>query len=350
MKANVIYFVMFAGLPTLFPVTSRAQERPETRLEAVEQIAARRLEALESVVARLPRLSGIMDLRLQGTDAVGGSNGFDARRARLALAGSISPAFDYRLQVELLRSPRVLDAYLTWKVSPCLNLQLGQFKVPFSLENPLGPTALEMIDNAMVITRLVGYDDVSGIAANGRDIGIGVHGGFFKGRGFQTLSYSAGVFNGNGINALDNNRAKDFSAIARVNPIRALTLASSYYHGVLPPQAGERGRWRSAFSARYEKERLLVRGEYIFGETRGVDSDGFYAVAGYLLAPAWQVVARYDMFQADVDDAGSLRENYTVGVNYAPLKALRVMLNGSHRTGGNIDPAFHVAAQVQFSF
>lgn len=56
------------------------------------------------------------------------------KRVRLNLAGAIAPKLDYRVQIEFA-SPKIVDAYLCYKPFDELNVQLGEYKLPFSIEN-----------------------------------------------------------------------------------------------------------------------------------------------------------------------------------------------------------------------
>lgn len=48
--------------------------------------------------------------------------------------GAIAPKLDYRVQIEFA-SPKIVDAYLCYKPVRGLNVQLGEYKLPFSIEN-----------------------------------------------------------------------------------------------------------------------------------------------------------------------------------------------------------------------
>ncbi len=137
-----------------------------------------RLARIEKTLGKLPEISGFLNFRYQYSDADGSITGFDVRRARLDLKGDISERFDYRLQVDFAGSVKILDAYFRYKIVQQANIEVGQFKIPFSLENVYSPTNLETIDNSLAITYLSGYSDVSDISSNGRDIGISHYGGF----------------------------------------------------------------------------------------------------------------------------------------------------------------------------
>lgn len=57
------------------------------------------------------------------------------KRVRLNLAGVIAPKLDYRVQVEFA-SPKIVDAYLCYKPFDELNVQLGEYKLPFRSRIP----------------------------------------------------------------------------------------------------------------------------------------------------------------------------------------------------------------------
>ena len=152
---------------------------------------------------------------------------FYLRRARVSLSGDAAKEkIDYRLQVDMAGSPKVCDLYFRYKPLNQLNIQLGQYKLPFSLENELyGPTKFEFIEYSYLTTYLVRNDKkYDGISATGRDMGVQLYGSFLARDGYSILNYNIGVFNGAGINAKDNNSSKDFIARLIVKPIKGLSI------------------------------------------------------------------------------------------------------------------------------
>ena len=162
-------------------------------------------------------LSGYLQGGFQ-TPGVGGdepSSTFYLKRARVSLTGNVpQDNIDYRLQVDMAGSPKICDLYFRYKPSAAFNVQLGQFKIPFAIENDIyGPTTVEFIDYSYITTLLArNADRFDGISAGGRDIGLQLYGGFGEARGYNILSYNLGIFNGAGINKADNNDAKDVVA------------------------------------------------------------------------------------------------------------------------------------------
>jgi Ni,Fe-hydrogenase III large subunit len=100
---------------------------------------------------------------------------FYLKRARVSLTGDAAKEkIDYRLQVDMAGSPKICDLYFRYKPLKQLNLQLGQFKLPFALENELcGPTTFEFIEYSYITTYLNRNNGLyDGIASTGRDIGF----------------------------------------------------------------------------------------------------------------------------------------------------------------------------------
>lgn len=310
--------------------------------QETDSVTIQRIEKLEKIIAKLPKLSGFIDFRYQYSPDF---NTFDVRRARLDLKGDIGKMIEYRLQVDFAPSPKVLDAYAGAKVKNWFNVRAGSFKTPFSLENPYSPKDLEFIDNAMAINKLAGYQDISGIRANGRDVGIMIYGGLFGKKGFDIISYSIGVFNGAGINVLDNNKDKDVVGKIDICPIRSLTLSASAYIGTnaIPETDifyGRRDRY--AFGLQYSDAKFIFRTEYLNGLTTIYNaseekgklqrSQGVYAIFGYTFLERMTPAIRFDLFQDDIHAESSRKINYTAAFSYWVNKHFRLQLNYTYQT------------------
>ncbi|MDR1878801.1 MAG: OprO/OprP family phosphate-selective porin [Bacteroidales bacterium] len=305
-------FHLFAATAVFISSTGYCQAQESDTLN-------QRISKLEAVLAKLPKISGLLNVRYQYDNDI---SSFDIRRARLDVRGDASRWFDYRLQVEFASSPKILDAYIRAKIKPYFNVQFGQFKMPFSLENPYSPMTLECIDNAQIISQLVGYEDVAGVRANGRDIGMMFYGGLFQQDSYAVLEYNIGVFNGSGINSRDHNTSKDVVARIDVHPVKTLTLSASGYVGEvrLNDSMKYETRNRAGFGLRYDDKKWLFRSEYIYGLTSKTESMGAYAVLAYTFIEKLQPVVRVDYFQRDIKRTASTQINYMAGLNYWIIK------------------------------
>jgi hypothetical protein len=202
-----------------------------------------------------------------------------------------------------------------------------------------------MIENSMVITGLSGYNDVAGIVANGRDIGVNFHGKFSPIENYNMFEYSMGIFNGNGINVTDDNKSKDFAGTFFIYPNEKITVSVSHYNGSIGLQGEDIKRIRTGGGARYDNNKLLVRGEYIYGKTGEMDSDGYYVVAGYFVHPKIQTLLKYDHFRRDISAKETWQTNYVAGINYFPGKNFHFKLNYSLRTAVANSDVNHIALQ-----
>ena len=291
-------------------------------------------------------------------------NTFNVRRARLDIKGNINPHLEFRLQGDFAVSPKMVDGFVKVKLAKYFNIQAGQFKIPFTFENPQSPLTLEGIEYAQVISKLSGYSDVCHVAtySGGRDVGLMLYGDLFNferdGKEIPILTYKLGVFNGNGMNKKDANLGKDIAGSIEVCPgVQGLKLAASYYDGnYLLDENGVKDenaeRNRLTFGGKYETNRLTVRSEYITAKTGMGDrtpgeyfllnSDGFYVSAGYWFdikceksgnVQRIRPVARYDFFREDVTDINTNSTYYMVGIDWWPYKNLRLLVNYTLKDG-----------------
>ena len=279
------------------------------------------------------------------------ANTFNVRRARLDFKGNLCENVEFRVQGDLAGTPKLVDGFVKVKLQKYFNIQVGQFKIPFTFENPQSPLTLEGIEYAQVISKLSGYSDISGVKtySGGRDVGVMIYGDLFSfernGKEIPILTYKLGVFNGNGMNNKDANLAKDIAGSIEVCPgVKGLMLATSYYNGNYMLTNGDIKedkalRNRLTFGGKYENGRLTVRSEYIMGDTEMANkegiytlkSDGFYVTGGYwfniMKEQRIRPVARYDFFRQDVHNPEKNSTYYMVGIDWWPYKNLRLLVN-----------------------
>lgn len=299
-------------------------------------------EKIKEFADKHMRLSGYLQGGFQWEETNDPSTTFYLRRARVSLSGDFAKEkFDYRLQVDMAGGPKICDLYVRYKPMNELNVQLGQFKLPFSLENELyGPTKFEFIEYSYLTTYIVRNNNhYDGIAATGRDMGLQLYGGFIERDGYSIINYNVGVFNGSGINSKDNNSSKDFIARLIVKPIKGLSISGSYMYSETQYDGAEymkAPRW--SVGAIYDVRHWIARAEYAHANFGGNRTDAFYALAGYHFEKPWSVVARYELID---DEFATLDENrITLGGVYKPFKFLRLQLNLSYTMRDNVPDAY----------
>lgn len=307
----------FAQQPGAQPAAPSVEE-----LSAEVATLKAKTSAWDKVLAALPKISGYVQTGYEWSDV---SSTFFIKRVRLNLAGNIAPKLDYRVQVEFA-SPKIVDAYLCYRPFDQLNFQLGEYKLPFSIENTdYVPLRYEFVEYPLSLRKLMGFNDLCGLSATGRDMGVQAFGGFFKRDGYSIVNYNFGVFNGEGLNTKDKNKSKDIVARLVLKPVAGLQFAGSYYWGEYGAEYLKRVRYGAG--ACYDYGRAVVRAEYICGTTGTVDSEGWYAVAGWRVTEKLLPSVRYDTLLENSARSASRQTNYTAALTWQPVKYLRCQLD-----------------------
>ena len=317
------------------------------------------------------KFSGYVMTQFQASDQEDKeSNSFNIRMVRMALEGRLMQDLYWKVQIQangntsdLGSSPRMVDAFAEWQKYDAFKIKAGQFKRPFSFENPMHPITQGFMGYSQGITKLSGFSDrVGEHASNGRDIGVQIQGDFLKNEaGRNLVHYQIGVFNGQGTNQKDVDQRKDIIGGAWVMPIKGLRIGAFGWTG----SYARKGTWtevdangnaqtksgvrsvsknRYAFSAEYAANDWTVRSEYIHSQGYGFEksmssgketdgsinyaagdkADGFYAL---MIAPVVSkklyAKARYDLYRPRAEWSTS-KTNYEIGANYWIGKSIMI--------------------------
>ena len=357
----------------------------------MKKIASLALAALAltsaSAQENTPKLSVLSDIKFSGyvmsqyqytgQDSKE-SNSFNIRMVRMALDGRLMKDFYWKVQLQvngntsdLGSSPRMVDAFAEWQKYEAFKIKAGQFKRPFTFENPMHPITQGFMGYSQNVSKLAGFSDRTGEhASNGRDIGVQIQGDLIKNAaGRNLLHYQVGVFNGQGTNRKDVDQRKDIIGGIWVSPVKGLRIGAFGWTG----SSARKGTWdvtdanhnvvknedgsvkthsgvrslsknRYAFSAEYAANDWTVRSEYIhsqgYGFTKSLTSgketdcnvnyaagdqaDGFYAL---MIAPVISkklyAKARYDLYRPRAE-WGTSRTQYEIGANYWIGKSIMI--------------------------
>lgn len=357
----------------------------------MKKIASLALAALAltsaSAQENTPKLSVLSDIKFSGyvmsqyqytgQDSKE-SNSFNIRMVRMALEGRLMKDFYWKVQLQangntsdLGSSPRMVDAFAEWQKYEAIKIKAGQFKRPFTFENPMHPITQGFMGYSQNVSKLAGFSDRTGEhASNGRDIGVQIQGDLIKNAaGRNLLHYQVGVFNGQGTNHKDVDQRKDVIGGIWVSPVKGLRIGAFGWTG----SSARKGTWdvtdanhnvvknedgsvkthsgvrslsknRYAFSAEYAANDWTVRSEYIhsqgYGFTKSLTSgketdcnvnyaagdqaDGFYAL---MIAPVISkklyAKARYDLYRPRAE-WGTSRTQYEIGANYWIGKSIMI--------------------------
>jgi hypothetical protein len=268
------------------------------------------------------------------------NNGFNLRLVRMALEGRAHKDFYWKAQMQINGNTydpdksktdiRLVDLFGEWQKYEFFKVKAGQFKRPFTFENPMHPITQGFMSYSQNVTKLAGFSDRTGEqGSNGRDIGLQVQGDFLKNdNGRNLLHYQVGVFNGEGINQKDRDNRKDIIGGLWVVPVTGLRIGAFGWTGTRAA-VGEKNRY--AFSGEYAKDDWTFRTEYIHSQgwnaAHTIDkADGIYALC---IAPVqknkFHVKARYDLYR-EAKEWGQSKTMYEVGADYVFTKNLQVNL------------------------
>lgn len=168
------------------------------------------------------------------------SNSFNIRMARISLEGRIASDFYWKTQIQfngntstLGSSPRMVDLFAEWQKYEYFKVKIGQFKNPFTFENPMHPIDQGFMGYSQNVSKLAGFSDRAGEhASNGRDIGLQFQGDFLKNaNGRNLLHYQIGVFNGQGTNTKDVDQQKNVIGGVWVMPVSGMRIGAFGWTG-----------------------------------------------------------------------------------------------------------------------
>ena len=293
------------------------------------------------------------------------SNSFNIRMVRMSLEGRLMQDFYWKVQLQangntsnLGSSPRMVDAFAEWQKYDAFKIKAGQFKRPFTFENPMHPVTQGFMGYSQNVSKLSGFNDrVGEHASNGRDIGVQIQGDFAKAAdGHNFIHYQVGVFNGQGTGQKDVDQRKDVIGGVWLAPIKGLRIGAFGWTGSYArkgtwtengnEKSGVRslGKNRYALSAEYAANDWTVRSEYIHSQGYGFSktfstgketdcninynagnrADGFYALMiAPIISKKLYAKARYDMYRPRAEWSTS-KTNYEIGANYWIGKSIMI--------------------------
>jgi phosphate-selective porin len=252
------------------------------------------------------------------------------------------------------------EIYSQYTFSPALSARLGQFKTPYSIENLMSPTVVELINCASLATNyLAGIDNSDKLygGTGGRDIGLMIQGDLWN----NLLHYQLALMNGQGINLKDQNTNKDIVGNLMVKPLKWLSVGGSFIQGkghalatsdmvpgIVQGDDYTRNRW--AAGVLVETKPVSLRSEYLNGKDGEVKSDGFYATVSYHLIPnKIDAVASYDYFNGN-KSSGNQQTNYVAGVQYWFYPKCRLQLQYTFRNVKKGENSNLIQTQIQVRF
>lgn len=141
----------------------------------------------DSKVDYAPRINGTLrgKYEYQSEDNAGR---FQVRNARISLRGNVAKNVSYKAEIDLSDEGRIrmLDAYTNIKPVPCLDLTLGQMRVPFTIDAHRSPHQQYFANRSFIAKQMGSVRDVGFVAT-------------YHLNTFIPINIEAGLFNGSGL-------------------------------------------------------------------------------------------------------------------------------------------------------
>lgn len=335
----------------------------QKRLEALEEKQKKDQAAAEK--APKPVVSGFGKIKIGGLaqnwlvtdDAAGANESYRLRRMELNFKGEINDRVSWGVMVDPSkalamnaagatqavnqRSNVLQDAMIALKLTDNVTVDVGQEKLPLSLEGLQSSAKLETVERALFIT---GPRTGSAGAATSAGYGDVRSAGVQLKTKFKDGDFTAAITNDSGEsqNTTDNNSGKSISGRVTYRPaqVPGLQLGVSALGGsgvtpnptLTPVVIGGMDRDRFGGEVLYQKKGWTVKSEYMTGSDQvaggaaplAFNRKGFYFHVGKQLNPEWEVVGRYDAWDPDEVENGIAKgigvtpdeKDLILGVNY----------------------------------
>ena len=253
---------------------------------------------------------------LQNDNFQGGRT-FEAANARFSVRGNLDHNFNYRIHLNFVNEPNLLDAYIGYKFDDAFILTAGAMKPKQGLDYLPDPGSTDFIDRTKI----------TGLLIQSREIGLSAEGNAGE------FYYFTGIFNGNkNLNSNNNNK---FYGIVRAqysfidvlpgNLQIAIQGSNGNSDGVQtgsngPILRGERTIYGGDF--RWETNEIILAAEYMEGLLETVDLmdtkekiSGYYITTGYKAFEKSHFFARWQSWS--LKEANEANNQFTFGINQA---------------------------------
>jgi hypothetical protein len=213
--------------------------------------------------------------------------------------------------VTVNQASRILqNAYISLFYIPHIQLDVGQYKLPMTLEGLYNSGQLETVERALFLsdrTRGGAYGDV-------RELGVTA-----RGKISPQVDFSVGVFNGLSQNQNDLDKDNRKSVVGRVvtKPAKGLQIGGT--GAVDADKTPATPRNRLGLDLLWTRGPFMLKSEYSQGKDGALNRQGYYVHLGYKILPKLEAVFRYDTWDPDknheTNAADVLERDYIAGVN-----------------------------------
>lgn len=347
-------------LMTLFAMTASAQQKERKEIDWLKELTSR--------ITINGYMQGGYAYSDQGNKT---TSSFNFKRAIFWGKARITDRWSFLFMNNFANEKGVLEFWTDYRVTnnKALTVRIGQFQHPFSIESPLSPTMLELVDVTSQSVAYLANGNEPLLGPNyGRDQGVMLLGDLFN----DHFHYELAVMNGQGINQADGNSDKDVIVKLEYRPVKELRIVAS----------GQKGRghaikaceWNDiAVGDDYRRDRVSiggelkvptqlgrsstsgginVRSEFLAGKDGDVSSRGAYITSSVAVGKGLDIIASADYYDRNTSVSGWHRTDLTGGLQYWFYHKCRLQLQYTHSfCGERLGKDYNrLQAQVQVAF
>lgn len=330
--------ILFITVITLlFCSMSLAQDSSSVLLEEYKE----RFKTEEFTVVMLLQSTAAFSFQ---DDNFNGGREFGIGVPLLDFKGSLQNNFMYRLQLQLTRTPSVIDAFVGYRFSEKFRLIAGERKPFMVLELDPSPAKTDMINRARLVGAMV----------NARETGLTFLGDF---DGFY---YRAGIYNGTGYSRANDNRFLYTGRVGYKNGDFNLGLNVSL-NRTRAENVGKTGLVSAGDRTIYGGY-VKYSGETIFGTAEFLESQfdlnnttleekitGFYGTVGYHATAEDDLLIRWDHLSFDVSGIED-SDRILLGWTRQLTELVSIQVNGLYQINEVSDSQAGISGNFQFYF
>ena len=243
------------------------------------------------------------------------------RRGRLGLQGRLYDDLEYEVEADLRDEEHPYrDVWVNYRRFRAAEVQVGRFKVPFSLEQTTGIFNINFVERSLIASEL----------APGRDRGVMVHGRVAD----DVIAYEAGIFRHDGDNTRFNGNVTDRTWAGRI-----VVTPWEASRGVLhSAQVGVAVTTGELFEGLYGLRGHTISGYqffepvYVKGDRRRLGVEGRWTPGSILVQSEYVRVVdqRNDQGLGDVDLPDAVAQGWYLSGTWA--------VTGENKSGGGLEP------------
>ncbi len=235
------------------------------------------------------------------------NNTFALRRSRVTFLMRQSKDLTFKMQMDFLKTPVLLDAKMTYRNRGFM-LQFGRFLPDFTFYMPHSSMSLDFVYYPMLCEKYGMWRQV------GMEISYSLN---------KNLFIRGGMYNGPVNNYRDINGTKDGLLKLGYN---GKTVKAGIYTYLERPEE-DLSKVMAGLYTDIRPHNVILTVEPLFIKGDSINSLGFYAQTGYYVSKSWKALIRYDLNVPDIDSTQNKESRISVSMVRSFGGHLKLYLN-----------------------